>query len=302
MTGLGVGAQFVVDGRPAPPPEQRTLCLARSVTQDYFHAMGIPLVAGRTFGDADTAQSAPVAIINQTMARRFWPGASPLGGRLALEYGSPRVAEIVGVVGDVKPEGLDKDDWPTVYHPYSQAPATGMTMVIHTAGPPLELARSAAGEVHRLDPDQPLADVRTMEEILSKSVAGARFNAAVLGIFGGLSFLLAAVGIYGVVSYDVGERTHEIGIRAALGAQRKDLLRLVLGHAGRLAACGIAVGLAAAWALTRLMAAMLFQVNPRDFYTYAAISLMLGVVALVAGYFPSRRAMALDPVVALRHE
>jgi len=264
--------------------------------------MGIPLIAGRGFTDADTAQAPAVVIVNQTIARRFWPNSDPLGGHLLLDYGAARTVEIVGVAGDVKSESLDRDDWPTIYHPYPQAPAQAMTVAMRTVGPPLSLASAAAREVHQLDPGQPLAEIRSMDEIADKAVATPRFNTIVLAVFGLLSFLLAAVGIYGVIAYQVSESTHEMGIRLALGAQRQDILRLVMGRAARLAAAGIGLGLAAAWGLTRLLASMLYRVNPRDFYTYAAISLMLGIVALVAGYFPSRRAMALDPVTALRHE
>jgi putative ABC transport system permease protein len=302
MAGLGVGSTFLIEGRPAPPPEERPWYLARSVTPGYFQAMGIPVVAGRVFCDADTSQSLSVVIVNRTLARRFWPKGSAPGGRLILDFAGIHAAEIVGVVGDVKSENIEKDDWPTVFFPYPQFPAMAMTVIIDTGGPPRALAAAAAREIHQLDPDQPLADVRTLDDIVGAAVAGPRFNATVLAIFGLLSFLLAAVGIYGVISYEVSERTHELGIRAALGAGRRDMLRLVLGRTARLAASGMVLGWLAAWALTRLMAAMIHSVSPRDFTTYASISLMLGVVALVAGYLPARRAMALDPLAALRHE
>jgi putative ABC transport system permease protein len=301
LTGLGLGAMFAPEDRPMPP-EERPIALARPVVPGYFHAMGIPLRAGRDFNDSDTQQSTPVAIVNETIARRFWPDSNPLGYRLQLFYGTPVAAEIVGVVGDVKSEALMKDDWPTVYQPYPQAPATGMSIVIRTAGPPLSLASAAAREIHQLDPEQPVAEMRTMRSVVAGAEADARFHTTVLATFAGISFVLAAMGIYGVITYQVGERTHEIGIRVALGAQRGDLFRLVMSHTARLAGIGIGLGLVAAWALTRLLASMLYQVSPRDFYTYAAISLMLGMVALLAGYFPSRRAMALDPLAALRHE
>jgi putative ABC transport system permease protein len=306
LTGLGQGSNFAVDGRPAPAPAQRPLGLLRSVTPAYFRTMGIPLVAGRVFADSDTSQAPPVIVVNQTLARRFWPNGNPLGGRLVVDQNNGRVAEIVGVVGDVKPERIESQDWPTIYNPYAQVPVTTMTMVVRTAGPkgapPLSLASAVEREVHQLDPDQPVADVRSMEEVSDRAIAGARFNTVLLGVFAQIAFLLAAVGIYGVISCDVSERTHEIGIRVALGAQPGDVLKLVLGQGARLAGYGIAAGLAAAFALTRLMATMLYGVKATDAYTFVATPVLLGVVALAASYLPSRRALRLDPVTALRHE
>ena len=302
LVGLDAGVMFAVADRPAPPPDQRPMALTRSVTPDYFRAMGIPLVAGREFTDADTSRSPAVAVIDQALARRFWPGASPLGGRLALDWSPPVVAEVVGVVGSVKPETVQGEDWATIYSPYDQRPTPATNLVIRTAGEPLALAASVQGEVRRLDPDQPLVQMETGDEIVAKAMAGARFNTLLLGLFGVISFVLAAVGIYGVVSYDVGERVQELGIRMALGAQKSDVLSLILGHAVRLAALGIALGLAGALVLTRLMESMLFGVHPRDFGTYAAAAVGLAAVALAASYLPARRAMSLDPITALRHE
>ncbi|MGA2723803.1 MAG: ABC transporter permease [Bryobacteraceae bacterium] len=306
LTGLGGGSAFAVDGRPAPAPEQRPIGLLRSVSSAYFRTMGIPLLAGRVFADSDTSQAPAVIVVNQTLARRFWLGANPLGGRLVVDANNARVAEIVGVVGDVKPERIESQDWPTIYCPYAQAPSATMVMVVQTAGPegvpPLTLASAVEREVHQLDPDQPVADARSMEDVVDQAIAGARFNTVLLGVFALIAFVLAAVGIYGVISCDVSERTHEIGIRVALGAQPGDVLKLVLGQGARLAGYGIAAGLAAAFALTRLMAAMLYGVKATDAYTFAAIPVLLGAVALAASYLPSRRALGLDPVTALRHE
>ena len=302
LTGLGVGATFAVEGRPAPSAEQRPMALLRSVTPAYFGAMGIPLLAGRALADSDTAQSPPVIVVNQTLARRFWPGGSAVGGRIAIDQLAGRVAEIVGVVGDVKPDRIDGEEWPTIYNPYPQAPAAAMTLAVRTAGPPLGLASAVTREVHRLDPEQPVADVRPMEEVVNLAVAGARFNTVLLVSFAGVAFLLAAVGIYGVISYDVSQRTNEIGIRMALGAQPEDVRRLILGQGARLAVYGIVAGLLGAGVLTRWMRTMLFGVNPTDAWTYTAVSILLAVVALGASFVPSRRAMALDPVIALRHE
>jgi len=302
LTGLDVGVMFAVADRPAPPPDQRPMALTRSVTPDYFRVMGIPLLAGREFTDADTSDSPAVAVIDQALARRLFPGASPLGGRLALDWSPLVVAEVVGVVGSVKPETVQGEDWATVYSPYDQRPTPATNIVVRTGGEPLSLAASVQGEVRRLDPEQPLGQIQSGDEIVAKAVAGARFSTLLLGLFGAISFVLAAVGIYGVVSYDVGERVQEMGIRMALGAQKGDVLRLILGQAVRLAVLGIALGLAGALVLTRLMASMLFGIRPRDIGTYAAAAVGLAVVALFASYLPARRAMGLDPVRALRHE
>jgi putative ABC transport system permease protein len=302
LTGLGVGATFAVDGRPAPTLDQRPIALMRAVTPGYFKTINIRLLAGRGFSAADTAGAPPVVIVNQTLARRFWPDGRALGERLIIDLPNKIAPEIVGVVGDVKPDRMEADDWPTIYNPYPQAPAVTMEVVVRTAGPPLALASAVQREVHRLDPEQPVAGMRPMQSLLDDAVAGVRFNMLLLTIFAEIAFVLAAVGIYGVISYDVTRRTREIGIRTAMGAQPRDVLQLVLRRGARLAGCGIAAGLAIAFALTRLMSAMLYGVKATDAFTFAGIALLLGAVALLASYLPSRRAMALDPLAALRHE
>ncbi len=299
LTGLGVGDTFTVEGRPTPPA-QGPICLVRAVSAPYFRVLGIPLREGREFTDRDAPPGPRVIIVNQELARRFWPAASPAGARLVLA--NLGTAEIVGVVGDVKAERIEGEEWPTVYYPYAHVPYATMTMVLRTSVPPLSVATAVERAVYQLDPDQPVADVRSMEGVIARAVAGPRFNTLVLGVFAVIAFLLAAVGIYGVTAYDVSQRTHEIGVRMAVGAQPKDVLKLVLGQGARLAACGIAVGLAAAFGLTRLMSAMLFGVKATDAYTFAFISVLLAAVALGASYLPSRRATVLDPVTALRHE
>jgi putative ABC transport system permease protein len=302
LSGLGVGTPFAVAGRPVPIAAQRPMAIMRSITPGYFRAMEIPLVAGRLLTDADTAQRPPVILVSQTLARKFWPDGSAIGGRIAIDLIPDRVAEIVGVVGDVKPDRIEGEDWPTIYNPYAQAAVGTMTLTVRTAGAPMALASALVREVHQLDPDQAAAEVRPMEEIVDQAVSNERFNTILLGVFAVVAFLLAAVGIYGVISYDVSQRSNEIGIRMALGAQASDVLRLVLGQGAKLAVYGIVAGLAGAGALTRLMGAMLFGVKPTDAWTFASISILLAVVALAASYLPSRRAMALDPVTALRHE
>jgi putative ABC transport system permease protein len=303
LNGLGNGADFVVEGRPGPTPVRHPNGLVRSVTPDYFHTMAIPLLAGRPFTDADNRTAKPVIIINRTLARQFWPDADPLGARLVIDNAtSTRVAEIVGVVGDIRPERFEGEDWPMIYSPYAQAPVPGLTVVVRAHGRPEALAAAVTREIRRLDPEQVIADVRPMEAVVDRAVADARFNTALLGIFAGIAFVLAALGIYGVVSYDVSERTGEIGIRMALGAQPGDVLRMVVGQGARLAAGGIALGLGGAFWLTRLMVSMLYGVSPADIWTFALISILLAAVSLAASYLPSRRAMLLEPVAALRRQ
>ena len=203
LTGLGTGVIFTVDGRPAPPPGERPMVLTRFVTRDYFHAMAIPLEAGREFADTDNAEAPRVVVINRTMAHRFWPDTSPLAERVVMETVPPRTAQVVGVVGDVKPDRVERDDWPTIYAPFAQMPSATMVLVARTEPPPETLAASIERRVHDLDPDQPLAERRTMAQIVDRAVAGARFNTVLLTGFGLVAFALATVGIYGVIAYDV---------------------------------------------------------------------------------------------------
>lgn len=302
LAGLAGGSPLAVDGRPLPPPDERPVGLIRYIARDYFGVMRIPLRSGRLFSDSDDAQSPLVCVVNQALVRRFWTSSDPLGGRLLLLGLEPqRACEVAGVVSDVASERIQTPDWPTVYIPYRQMQSPTMVMVVRTAGPPLAAAPALQRVVRQLDPDQAIADLRPMDDVVARAVSGSRLDAALLSMFGLIAFVLAAIGIYGVVSYDVGERTHELGIRLALGAERHHILRLVVGQVARLTALGLSVGLVAAWLVTRLMSSMLYEVRPRDFFTYAAVSLILGAVALAAGYFPSRRALALDPIAALRH-
>jgi putative ABC transport system permease protein len=302
LAGLGTGSPFVVEGRLIPGAEQRPQALLRSATPPYFGVMGIPLLAGRALADSDAALSPAVVAVNQTLARRLFPGGAALGGRLVVDQFPGHASEIVGVVGDVRSDRLDGEEWPTIYYPYAQFPSLAMTLAVRTAGNPLSLASAVTREVHQLDPDQPVAQLRPMDEVVDLAVSGARFHTALLMAFACIAFLLAAVGIYGVISYDVSRRTHEIGIRMALGAQPADVRRLILGQGARLAVYGIAAGLLGAAVLTRWMGTMLYGVQPTDAWTFTLISILLAVVALGASFVPSRRAMALDPLTALRHE
>jgi len=302
LKGLDAGVMFAVADRPAPPPDQRPMALTRSITPDYFRVMGIPLLAGRDFTAADNVQSTAVAIVDQSLARRFWPGASALGGHLALDWSPPVIAEVVGVAGSVKPETMQGEDWATIYSPYDQRPSPATNIVIRSAGEPMAMAASVRGEVRRLDPEQPLGQMQPGQAIVADAFSGARFNTVLLGLFGGIAFVLAAVGVYGVVSYDVGEREREFGIRMALGAQRGDVFAIVLKRTAVLAYLGILLGAAGAWVLTRLMGSMLYGVRADDFATYAAAAVALRLVIHVASFMPARHAINIDPVRALRNE
>jgi putative ABC transport system permease protein len=301
LTGLGIGTTFLIAGRPVPPPEDQPIVPARAASPGYHAAIGLPLRSGRAFTEFDTREAPGVAIVNETMARTFWPGASPIGSRLTLDTPA-RTVQVVGVVGDTHADRIENQDWPTIYVPYAQAPSNAMTLVIRTAGDPLALAGAITASIRQLDPDQPVADVRSMEQVLAEGVAASRFNALLLAVFAGVAFVLAAVGIYGVISYHVSERTREFGIRLAMGAVRSDILRLVMLRAILLGGLGIGIGLGAALALTRLLASLLYLVEARDLPTFLAIVLALGAVALIASFVPARRALAIDPVMALRHD
>jgi putative ABC transport system permease protein len=299
LGGFGFATTFAVEGRPVP--DVKPIALVRGVTPGYFRTMRLPLLEGRDFSTADTSQTPFTMVASRNLAQNFWPGGGAVGGHLLLDPNGRR-AEIVGVVGDVKPETIEGDDWLTLYCPYAQNAFHSMTLVMRSALPPAAVLPAAGRAIRQLDAGQPVADAQPMDKVVDGTVAGARFNTVLLAVFAQIAFVLAAVGVYGVVSYDVSQRTGEIGIRLALGAQPASVFRLVLTQAAALAALGIAGGLAAAWALTRLMATMLYGVAPTDPFTFVAIPVLLGTVVLIAGYLPSRRAMALDPAVALRHE
>jgi putative ABC transport system permease protein len=299
LTGLGIGATFVVAGRAVP--DQHPLALVRAVTPGYFRTMGLPLLEGRDFTRSDNTRTGLALVVSRTMARRYWPLGGAVGSRLAFDP-TNRLAEIVGVVGNVRQERIEGDDWLTIYIPYAQSAFRSVSLVVRTTLPPQAVAVAAGSAIHRLDPDQPVVNGGALDSVVDQAVAGARFNTVLLAVFALVAFVLASVGVYGVVSYDVSQRTNELGIRLAMGALPASVMRLVVGQAALLAGLGIAAGLAAAWALTRLMATMLYGVEPTDPLTFAVVPVLLGAVALTAGYLPSRRVLAIDPASALRHE
>jgi putative ABC transport system permease protein len=298
LGGLAFAATFAIEGR--PEPANKPIALVRGVTPGYFRTMGLPLLEGRDFTSGDTRETGFKIVVSRNLARRFWPQGGAVGSSMVLDPN--RRAEIVGVVGDVKPETVQGEDWLTVYCPYAQNAFHSMTVILRSALTP-DAALAAAGRaIRQLDPEQPVADPQPMAKFVDDAVASARFQTVLLAVFAQIAFLLAAVGVYGVISYDVSRRTGEIGLRLALGGQPGDVLRMVLRQAAAMGALGVAAGLAAAWGLTRLMASMLYGVGTTDPFTFVAIPALLGTVVLVAGYLPARRAMALDPAVALRHE
>ncbi len=297
---------FSVEGRPKPEPGNRPLADFRIISADYFGAMRIPLRTGRTFTERDAPDAPPVAIISQAMARGVFPNEEPLGKRLYVGDGE-QAREIVGVVGDIRHEpfsdDVTKQTEPTLYVPHAQIPRGSMVVVIRSgASDPTQMTAAVQNEVQAVDKDQPIYNIRTMPQIIAESMSPQRVSAFLFAGFALIALVLASVGIYAVVSYSVAQRTHEIGIRMALGAQASDIFRLVVGQGMKLILIGITLGMIAAFAVTRLMASILYGVSATDFVTFAAISLLLSVVALVACYIPARQATKVDPMVALRYE
>ncbi|HKQ77834.1 MAG TPA: ABC transporter permease [Blastocatellia bacterium] len=297
------GMGFQIEGRPAPPPGQSVSVNWRSVTPDYFRAMGAPLIAGRTFTEEEAWEKMSAVIINQATQRRYWPDENPLGKRIR-QGGAPDSpwVTIVGVAADVRESGLNAETEAGMYLPYVLAPAPAMTLVLRTGTEPLSLAAAAGAAIRQVDSEQAVSNISTLEQLLNETVAQPRFNTALLALFALLALLLAAVGIYGVMSYAVAQRTQEIGLRMAMGAGPRDVLKLVIGQGMKLVAVGLALGLLAALGVTRWLKALLFDVEATDPLTYAVIAATLAAVALLACYLPARRAMTVDPLVALRRE
>jgi putative ABC transport system permease protein len=275
------------------------------VTADYLQTVGIALREGRYFDGRDDQNSLRALIVNETMARKFWPGESALGKRIKFGNDDPWIT-IVGVVADVREMGLDVPVKSEMYLPYRQI--TGFPfykprdLVIRTAGDPMKIVTAVRNEIHAVDPDQPVSNIATLDQVLSDETQSRSIGMLLLMAFAALALLLAMLGIYAVLAYFVTQHRPEIGVRLALGAQRSDILGLVLKKGMRLALAGVAIGLATAFVLTRLMASLLFGVSATDPITFAAIALMLSGVALLACYVPARRATKVDPLVALRYE
>jgi putative ABC transport system permease protein len=302
-----IQGDFTVEGQPTPPPGTRPFIAAKKVIGgDYFKAIGIPLLRGRYFDAHDSEDAPHVVIVSESLARHFWPHQEAIGKRLKPGFENDVWCTVVGLVGDTKQNSLGETPSPSMYLPYAQAPAPflmqDIAFVLRTGSNPLSLVAAARRAVQAVDPDLPVFDVATMDQLVYRSASAPRFNAALLGIFAALALILATLGIYGVMSYTVLQRTHEIGVRMALGAQAGDVLQQVVRQGMRLAAGGITAGVAGAWVLTRLLSSLLFGVRPTDPMTFTLVPLLLAAVALVACLLPARRATKVDPVVALRYE
>jgi putative ABC transport system permease protein len=293
---------FNIEGRPALDPAESPSLNYYAVTPDYFRAMGIRLVRGRVFTPQDDARAPRVAIINETMARQFFPNENPLGKRINISTGPDAWREIVGVVGDIKQYGVDKTTSAQGYEPFAQVPFTSLNVVLRTKGSPAALLGSLRPTVYAIDKDQPVGIIRPLEEIMADNIARQRFAMLLLTVFSGVALVIAAVGIYGVMAYNVVQRTGEFGIRMALGAQQRDVLKLVLTQGGKLIGLGLVIGLLATIGASRAMGSMLFNTSAYDPLTLASITLLLGAVALVACFFPANRATKVNPIEALRTE
>ncbi len=306
LSGDSLNHDFVIEGRPPIAPGDEPSLESRSVLGDYFHTLQIPLLQGRDFSAQDLDDKAPpVGIVNERMVRQYFPNEDPLGRRVRFVR-NPQIEwiTIVGVVGDVKHFGLDLPEQPALYSPYTQINSwkRWMTFAVRTRSDPAAMAHAVEQQIWKVDAQLPITKVHTMNEVSAASFAGRRFNMLLLTIFSSLALILAAVGVYGVMSYAVTQRTQEIGIRMALGAQMGDVRRLVMKSGLVLALIGVVVGLGGAFALTRLMSSLLFAVEPTDKAIFAIVSLCLLATALVACYLPARRATKVDPLVALRYE
>jgi putative ABC transport system permease protein len=301
LSGGGTDSNFAIEGQPPAEPDRRPVAWYSSITPGYFRAMGVRLVKGRDLTDLDSADAAKVVIVSETMARRYFPDSEPLGKRLVFGGGKD-LREIVAVVSDVKFFGLNVDSRPSMYFPHAQNPARGMSLVVRSQGDPMTLAAAIRGEVSRLDPDLAVSNVMTIEQLVGTSLAEPRFVLMLLGAFAVVAMLLSAIGVYGVVSYSVTQRSHEIGVRMALGARASDVLKLVVGQGMTLVLGGVGLGLIAAYAMTRVMETLLFGVRATDVTTFASTALLLAGVALGACLVPARRATKVDPMESLRYE
>jgi putative ABC transport system permease protein len=301
--GLGSATGFKILGQPEPPPGQGPGADVRVADSGYFPTMGIPLLRGRNFSDVEQREVKHVILINEALARKHFANQDPIGQRLDVAmFETPQPAEIIGVVGNVRYDSLIDESPPAVYFPHPDLTYSFMTLVIRTDGEPTAIAPAVQREIRALDPNQPVSDVRTMNQVMSEWVSRSRFNTLLLGLFAGLATLLSAVGIFGVMNYSVALRTREIGLRLAIGAQPRQVLLLILKQGLVLTIVGVVLGLVAAFALTRLLSGLLFGVEAVDVTTFTTISLLLMLVSLLACYLPARRAMRIDPLSALRYE
>jgi putative ABC transport system permease protein len=299
---LEQSAFFTIQGQPAPPKGSESKAFYTEVSPDYLSALSVPLRAGRFFTKFDKSDSAPVVVINQTMARRYFPNEDPVGKQLTVIFDQPESREIVGVIGDVLHSGLDSNVRPELFVPYWQSPNPQMTFVVKTTPDAAAMLPAVKSAIREVNHNQTFAKTSTMDQLVDDSLKQRRFNLSLLVTFAVLALVLAGVGVYGSINYSTKQRTHEIGLRMALGAQPRDVMRLIVGHGLALSLMGVAIGLVASFGLTRLMSGLLFGVSATDPVTFAAISVLLMVIGLLASWVPARRAMKVDPLVALRYE
>jgi putative ABC transport system permease protein len=293
----------VIEGPSAVSAQERILVGMHPVTPGYFRAMGTPLLRGREITDSDKIGAPNVVVINKAFADRVWPGKDPIGKHIHLFYGSNSPAEeVIGVAGNIKHNGLNGEDSMDGYEPFAQQPWPYMSIAVRTTQPQRAMLNEIRGVIAEFDPDMPVFNVRSYEQIVTESLGTRRVTLALVGLFGALAIVLAAVGIYGVMSYVVAGRTQEIGIRMALGAGRSEIFRLVIGQGMLLAATGLLIGGVAAVGLARFLKTLLFEVRTYDPLTFAVVSIALAGVAALACYIPARRATRVDPLVALRYE
>jgi putative ABC transport system permease protein len=303
--GGGIGTyDFSIEGRPLVQRGEPRDAIIETIAPSYFSELNIPLRDGRLFTEADGAEAPPVAVISASLARRYFSGENPLGKHIKVgkaESDRPWMT-VVGVVNDVHYNWINKEDVPTIYGPFQQAPPYFTTIVLRTSGDPLKLVSAARAEIAAIDPDLPLYNIKPMDKVITESIVGIAYVATMMAVLGIIALVLASVGVFGVMSYSVSERAHEIGIRMSMGAQTKDILRLVLGSGMLLTGLGLAVGLPIAFALARALSALLFGVEAGDPFSFFGLPLILAAVAALACYLPARRAAGLDPLQALRHE
>ncbi|HEU0254090.1 MAG TPA: ABC transporter permease [Pyrinomonadaceae bacterium] len=299
---LELDAPFNIVGRPAPPPGSEEVAFYSAVSSEYLNALNIPLKQGRFFTKFDGPSSQRVVVITEAMARRYFPNENPLGQRLVVMFGEAETREIVGVVGDILHSGLHTQARPQMFVPHQQSPSSYMTFLVKTTTEPGSQLNAVKRAIREVNPNQAFARTATMEELVSDSLKQRRFNLFLLGLFAVIALLLATIGIYGSISYSTRQRTNEIGVRIALGAQSRDVLRLIVGQGLGLGLVGVVIGLGAAFLLTRVIKSLLFGVSPTDPLTFIAISVLLLFTALVASLIPARRATKVDPLVALRSE
>jgi putative ABC transport system permease protein len=292
-----------IEGRPASPSGQDPTAYLIDITPDYLRALGVPLLRGRALNQFDKQDAAPVVLINQAMALRHWPAEDPLGRKITFQsLGKTLTAEIVGVTGDVRPNGFDSEPRPEVFVPYAQLPTGGMTYVVRTTDEPASLLPAVKEKIREVNSNQTFSSIATIEQLVDRSISQRRFNLLLLGSFALLALVLAGIGIYGLLSFTTVQRTHEIGVRMALGAKPSQILGMVIADGLKMVAVGLGCGIVAAAGLTRFLQGLLYNVSGTDPLTFAGVSVLLVGVALLACYLPARRATKVDPMIALRYE